>query len=90
MSLSVENTVKRILRPWALVTVAAASMAAPAIAADTAADNGLAEVVVTAQFRQQKLQDTPVAITAVKPRCWSRATRRVWLRRRRGPERDSA
>jgi iron complex outermembrane receptor protein len=65
MSLSVENTVKRILRPWALVTVATASMAAPAIAADTAADNGLAEVVVTAQFRQQNLQDTPIAITAV-------------------------
>jgi iron complex outermembrane receptor protein len=29
------------------------------------ADEGLAEVVVTAQFRQQSLQDTPLAITAM-------------------------
>lgn len=66
MSLSVENSVRRILRPWALVTVATVGITAPAFAADNAAnDNGLAEVVVTAQFRQQKLQDTPIAITAV-------------------------
>ncbi len=65
MSLSVENSVKRILRPWALVTVATVGIATPAFAADSASDNALQEVVVTAQFRQQKLQDTPVAITAV-------------------------
>jgi len=34
------------------------------IAADTPADV-LEEIVVTAQFREQKLQDTPIAITAV-------------------------
>lgn len=27
--------------------------------------SGVAEIVVTAQFREQKLQDTPIAITAV-------------------------
>ena len=39
----------------------------PALAADqtTASDNSLQEIVVTAQFREQNLQDTPIAITAV-------------------------
>ena len=43
-------------------------LSAGAWAADPAAtnsDNQLQEIVVTAQFRQQNLQDTPVAITAV-------------------------
>jgi iron complex outermembrane receptor protein len=44
-------------------------VAAEAAAADNAQaptiEGGLEEVVVTAQFRQQKLQDTPIAITAV-------------------------
>jgi iron complex outermembrane receptor protein len=52
---------------------AAAVCVGPVIAADKAsaanetgaADNTLAEIVVTAQFRAQKLQDTPLAITAV-------------------------
>jgi len=36
------------------------------MAAETAADeNALEEIVVTAQFREQNLQDTPIAITAV-------------------------
>ena len=36
------------------------------MAADAAADdNALEEIVVTAQFREQNLQDTPIAITAV-------------------------
>ena len=41
--------------------------AAPADQAATAAveDQGNAEIVVTAQFREQRLQDTPIAITAV-------------------------
>ena len=44
---------------------------APAIAQDTAdveaesADSGYGEIVVTAQFREQSLQDTPLSITAV-------------------------
>ena len=28
-------------------------------------DTGVAEIVVTAQFQSQKLQDTPLAITAI-------------------------
>jgi hypothetical protein len=42
--------------------------ASPALAQDAAAqadDAGNPEIVVTAQFREQKLQDTPLAITAV-------------------------
>ena len=62
MRLSVEQSVKTILRPWAIATLAAATFAAPSFAAGT---DDLTEVVVTAQFRAQKLQDTPIAITAV-------------------------
>ncbi|HEY0341563.1 MAG TPA: hypothetical protein VGC34_12210, partial [Steroidobacteraceae bacterium] len=73
MHCSVRHSVKRILRPWVLVSVACALGGAPAWAAEDAAatgpqvpaDVGLEEVVVTAQFRQQKVQDTPIAITAV-------------------------
>ncbi len=51
----------------AIVSVPAfAQDAAPQTAGDTAANNVNAqEIVVTAQFRAQKLQDTPLAITAV-------------------------
>ncbi|MEP7313480.1 MAG: TonB-dependent receptor [Pseudomonadota bacterium] len=35
------------------------------VRAQAAESGGLAEVVVTAQFREQRLQDTPIAITAV-------------------------
>jgi iron complex outermembrane receptor protein len=45
---------------------AAAAIAIPAFAQDaTGDDETVAEVVVTAQFREQRLQDTPLAITAV-------------------------
>jgi iron complex outermembrane recepter protein len=46
---------------------ASALVAAPAFAAESSApkDNELQEIIVTAQFREQKLQDTPIAITAV-------------------------
>ena len=37
----------------------------PATTADAAEDTGNAEIIVTAQFREQRLQDTPIAITAV-------------------------
>lgn len=52
----------------ALSVSGAALVAMPAFAQDAAADeaspaNG--DIVVTAQFRQQKLQDTPLSITAV-------------------------
>ena len=42
----------------------ALGMAAPAFA-QAAEDSGNSEIVVTAQFREQKLQDTPLSITAV-------------------------
>ena len=44
---------------------APAAPAAPAAAAAANQGNTIAEVVVTAQFRQQNLQKTPLAITAV-------------------------
>jgi iron complex outermembrane receptor protein len=72
MSLSVQSAIRRNLRPWAVVTVAAAVLAGRTAAADEAPadkapadDTGLQEVVVTAQFRTQSLQDAPLAITAV-------------------------
>ncbi len=66
MNSTVALSVRRVLRPMALASLAAASVSAAAVAADAPAnDQGLAEVVVTAQFREQKLQDTPIAITAV-------------------------
>jgi iron complex outermembrane receptor protein len=76
MSYSVAQSVRRILRPWVLVSLASSLLAGRAMAADPgpaatpqAADQstagGLQEVIVTAQFRSQNLQDTPIAITAV-------------------------
>ena len=62
----------RTVAPLALAGFAAASSAAqaqtapaPAPAANAAQSNTVGEVVVTAQFRQQNLQKTPLAITAV-------------------------
>ena len=50
----------------ASVAAAIAGVASPASSAADAVDaNSLEEVVVTAQFREQRLQDTPIAITAV-------------------------
>jgi len=52
---------ERTSLPWIAAVVALVS---PALA--VAADEGvLQEVIVTAQFRQENLQDTPIAITAV-------------------------
>ena len=70
MEISIHRAVGVPMRPWlggAFVALASGL----AMAATPTADNGksddqeLQEVVVTAQFRQQKLQDTPIAITAV-------------------------
>lgn len=62
---SVSRAVSRALnRPALPRTLAAIALAAPGWAA--AVEEGvLQEVVVTAQFRQENLQDTPLAITAV-------------------------
>lgn len=81
MSSTVQASVNRLLKYGLLPALAAALVAGPAAAADQTAtstattaasntapgtDNGaLEEIVVTAQFRQQNLQDTPLAITAV-------------------------
>src|SRR5271163_2089902 len=66
MKSTVQASVRRMLRPWVLSTLAATAVAGQA-AADQAAtpSDTLEEIVVTAQFRQQNLQDTPLAITAV-------------------------
>src|SRR5262245_10002716 len=62
----IDLAVGRAVRPWMLAPLAAACLASVAQAQTPAAeDEGLQEVVVTAQFREQRLQDTPIAITAV-------------------------
>jgi iron complex outermembrane receptor protein len=72
MSTSIQATVRRNLRLWTAAVLAAVAYVGPAMAVQPAAtpdtgtpENTLTEIVVTAQFRAQKLQDTPVAITAV-------------------------
>src|SRR5690348_15434950 len=48
----------------ALVLGAPVVFATPALAADPGEGGGLEEVVVSAQFREEKLQSTPIAISA--------------------------
>jgi outer membrane receptor for ferrienterochelin and colicin len=58
--------VKQTNKTWQVIAAVSAAVAASAnaIAAEQGADV-LEEIVVTAQFREQNLQDTPIAITAV-------------------------
>jgi iron complex outermembrane receptor protein len=67
MKSTVQASVRRTLRPWifAALTSASVAVAAPAIADQASGTDSLEEIVVTAQFRQQNLQDTPLAITAI-------------------------
>ena len=72
MTALVEQSVTRILRARATAAVTCMCLAAPALAQTAPASppaandpDQLQEVVVTAQFRSQRLQDTPIAITAV-------------------------
>ena len=58
MNLRVKN------QAWRVAASVAAAIAASATAVAQESD-ALEEIVVTAQFRQQNLQDTPIAITAV-------------------------
>ena len=58
---NVSRTVARILAMSAGVAMAAGAWAATP-AAD---DDGIEEVIVTAQFREQNVQDTPLAVTAI-------------------------
>jgi iron complex outermembrane receptor protein len=66
MNSQVALAVGRSVRPWIFGSLMVLGSVA-ANAAQPAADEGddLEEVVVTAQFREQRLQDTPIAITAV-------------------------
>src|SRR5688572_4227552 len=62
MSMSVRTLVKRILA----LSIAVPLVPQNAFAAEPqSGDDELPEVVVTAQFIEQNLQDTPIAITAV-------------------------
>jgi iron complex outermembrane receptor protein len=71
MNLSIEVRVhRRLMASVAALAAIALHGPASAVEAGSAAteatpDTSLAEIVVTAQFRAQKLQDTPIAITAV-------------------------
>ena len=65
MVISVSRAVSALLRPRNLGVVAFAFASASALAQEAAESGALQEVVVTAQFRSQPLQDTPLAITAV-------------------------
>jgi iron complex outermembrane recepter protein len=72
MSTSIQASFRRILRPWAAAAAAVAaligawpSMAGAQTVIATSEQNSLQEIVVTAQYRRQNLQDTPIAITAV-------------------------
>jgi len=63
---SVSRAVARALnRPALPLTLAAVALGVPALAAAADDDNVLQEVIVTAQFRQENLQNTAIAITAV-------------------------
>ena len=63
---STVHTTRWMLRPWVLSILAAAAVTGQAAAApaSTGADT-LAEIIVTAEYRETKLQDTPIAITAL-------------------------
>lgn len=70
MNSIIQTAVGRLLRPCALAAIGLALSAGPTLAdQQPAASQGtqgtLEEIVVTAQFREQNLQDTPLAITAV-------------------------
>jgi iron complex outermembrane recepter protein len=47
------------------LSIASSLLASSVVVAAEEQEDELAEVIVTAQFREQKLQDTPIAITAV-------------------------
>ncbi len=54
----------RVTLPRAAFLGAAACVALPAVAADTGAQQGVEEIIVTASRRETNLQDTPIAVTA--------------------------
>jgi iron complex outermembrane recepter protein len=58
-------TYRMDMRSALLATVAASVVASPAIAQQAADDSGLTEIVVTANKREENLQQAPLAISAV-------------------------
>ena len=53
-------------RKLGMTLLAFSALTSPAFAQDAASDEGdIPEILVTAQFREQNLQDTPLAITAI-------------------------
>lgn len=64
MSSSIACAVRRICRSLPAIAVSTCA-SLPVLAAESSRESFLEEVVVTAQFREQRLQDTPIAITAV-------------------------
>src|SRR5947209_4150931 len=61
------NSIYRSMLAGSALALAASTAARAQVAATpaTSATGQVAEVVVTAQYREQRLQDTPIAITAV-------------------------
>ena len=62
------KVISRAVKPAVPVALSASMLIALSVSqaiAQTADNSALQEVVVTAQFREQRLQDTPIAITAV-------------------------
>jgi iron complex outermembrane receptor protein len=71
MSMSIQTN-RRFLKAWAAATIAAALCAGASMAQQAATttqtaapEANLQEIVVTAQFRQENVQNVPLAITAV-------------------------
>lgn len=62
---SASATAVLIAAPALAQTTPAQPVTAPADTPDTGELTGTQDIVVTAQFRQERLQDTPIAITAV-------------------------
>ena len=50
---------------WLALLAASTPLLAQAVAVEKVSSQGLEEVVVTAQYRQEKLQDTPIAISVI-------------------------
>ena len=66
MNSTIQATLHWILRPWVFSILAAMAVTGQALAAQaTTGTDTLQEIVVTAQYRETKLQDTPIAITAL-------------------------
>jgi len=67
MQTSLQGIVRRWARRWSAPAIVALAASGPAVAdpaSTSTSSETLGEIVVTAQYRAQKLEDTPIAITA--------------------------